>query len=92
MKILVQSDDYGFTKPITDSVCDSIDMGGIITSTGLFTNMPYREYAVERMKAYPQICLGIDINCSTGPCVADPKLLPHLVNQETGRFIQTSER
>ncbi|MBR0137597.1 MAG: ChbG/HpnK family deacetylase, partial [Erysipelotrichaceae bacterium] len=92
MKILVQSDDYGFTKPIVEASCDSFDLGGIITCTGLFSNMPTRDYAVERIKAYPQICLGIDINVATGPCVADKTLLPHLVNQETGWFITTRER
>ncbi len=92
MKILVQSDDYGFTKPIVDSCCDCFDLGGIITCTGLFANMPYREYAYERSKAYPQVCFGIDINVATGPCVADKTLLPGLVNQETGWFITTRER
>ena len=91
MKILVQSDDYGFTKAVVDGMCDAFE-NGIITSTGLFANMPCSGYAVSRIKNYPHICLGIDINVTSGPCVADPGDLHTLVNQETGCFIQTSER
>ena len=75
MKVLVQSDDYGFTRGVVAGMCDAFARG-IITSTGLFANMPIAEYAVEQVKKYPHICLGIDINVSSGPSVADPKLLP----------------
>lgn len=91
MKVLVQSDDYGFTWGVVAGMCDAFARG-IITSTGLFANMPIAEYAVEQVKKYPHICLGIDINVSSGPSVADPKLLPTLADQRTGQFIQTSER
>ena len=91
MKLLVQSDDYGFTKGIVDGMCDAFE-NGIITSVGLFANMPCREYAVKRIKDYPHICFGIDINVVSGPSVADPKLLPTLVNPETNMFYRTSER
>lgn len=91
MKILVQSDDYGFTKGVVDGMCDAFE-NGIITATGLFANMPICDYAVQRIKNYPHICLGIDINVTSGPSVSDPEALPTLVNQKTGWFIQTSER
>lgn len=91
MKILVQSDDYGFTKGVVAGMCDAFE-NGLITATGLFANMPIAAYAVERIKQYPQICLGIDINVSSGPCVADPAQLPTLVDQATGCFIPTSVR
>lgn len=91
MKILVQSDDYGLTKGIVDACCDAFE-NGILRNTGIFMNMPSTEYAVSKMKYYPNVCFGIDINVSTGPCVADKNLLPNLVNQETGEFIQVSER
>ena len=34
MKLLVQSDDFGFTKGITDGICDALQ-NGIVTCTGL---------------------------------------------------------
>lgn len=91
MKILVQSDDYGFTRSVVAGMCDAFERG-IITSAGLFANMPICEEAVRKIQAFPHICLGIDINVSSGPCVSDPSSLPTLVNLETGQFIQTSQR
>lgn len=91
MKILVQSDDYGLTKAIVDACCDAFE-NGFLKNTGIFMNMPSTEYAVSKIKDYPEICFGIDINVSTGPCISDKILLPNLVNQETGNFIQVSER
>lgn len=61
MKILVQSDDYGFTRGVVAGMCDAFARG-IITSTGLFANMPICEEAVRKAQAFPQLCLGIDIN------------------------------
>ena len=91
MKILVQSDDYGFTRGVIAGMCDAFERG-IITSTGIFMNMPICEEAIEKIKHYPHICLGIDINVTSGPCVSPAEKLPTLVNQTTGEFIQTSER
>ena len=91
MKILVQSDDYGFTRGIIAGMCDAFERG-IITSTGIFINMPICDEAIEKINKYPHICLGIDINVTSGPCVSSPVRLPTLVNQDTGMFIRTSER
>ena len=91
MKILVQSDDFGFTKAVVDGMVDRFE-NGIITSTGLFANMPTRDYAVSKMRQFPNICFDIDINVVSGPSCADSKLLPTLCNQRTGYFIKTSER
>ena len=91
MKLLVQSDDYGFTKGVVEGSMDAIS-NGYLRNTGLFANMPCAEYAVEKMKDHPEVCFGIDINVASGPCTADKTLLPTLVNQETGCFITTAER
>ena len=91
MKLLVQSDDYGLTRAIVDACCDAFE-NGFLKNTGIFMNMPSTKYAISKIKDYPNICFGIDINVSTGPCLSDKTLLPNLVNQETGNFIQVSER
>ena len=91
MKILVQSDDYGITKAAADGMIDGIT-NGIITCTGLFSNMPWAEYAADRIRNINNICLGIDINVVCGPCVSDSGELPVLVNQETGWFYTTKDR
>ncbi len=91
MKLLVQSDDYALTKAIVDSCCDAFEFG-LLKNTGIFMNMPTTQYGLERIKQYPEVCLGIDINVSTGECLSDPQLIPDLVHEGTKRFVQVSER
>ena len=88
MKLLLQSDDFGFTKGITLGILDAIENGSL-TCTGLFVNMPDSAFAASKIKEYPQVCFGIDFNIVSGHCVADPKLLPHLVDDE-GMFIRST--
>lgn len=87
---MVQGDDFGLTRGVTDGIVDSIDLG-VLRNTGLFTNMPSAEYAVSFMKERPHVCFGIDFNLVSGPSVANPKLIPHLVDEE-GNFIRSSVR
>ena len=90
MKLLVQGDDFGFTRAVTDGIVDSIDRG-ILRNTGLFANMPSAVYAVSFMEARPQVCFGLDFNIVSGPCCANPAEIPHLVDAE-GNFIRSGVR
>ena len=90
MKLLVQGDDFGFTKAVTYGIVDAID-NGILRNTGLFANMPSAALAVSFMKERPQACFGIDFNIVSGPTCADPKDIPHLVD-ENGEFIRSGKR
>jgi len=78
--LLIQSDDYGFTHGVTDGCIHAIK-NGIVRNTGIFINMDCAGYAVERIKEV-DVCLGIDINLLAGRPVSDPKLIPHLVNED----------
>lgn len=89
-KILFQGDDFGFTRGVTAGIVDSIDRG-VLRNTGLFANMPSAAYAVSFMKDRPQACFGIDFNLVSGPSCADPKRIPHLVDEE-GNFIRSGVR
>lgn len=88
MKLLVKSDDYGFTKGVTDGVCDALKFG-ILTSTGLFTSVPNVKYAVKRMEEFPDFCFGIDINVVSGPSILSREEIPALVD-ENGEFIRST--
>lgn len=90
MKLLVQSDDYGFTKAVTYGIIEGID-NGILTCTGMFTNMEIAPWAAEFIKARPDFCFGIDFNLVAGPSVSPKEDIPHLVD-ENGRFIRSSVR
>lgn len=90
MKLLVQGDDFGFTRGVTLGIVDSIDRG-ILRNTGLFANMPAAEFAVSFMKDRPQACFGIDFNLVAGKPVSKPEEVPHLVD-ENGYFIKSGVR
>ena len=92
MKLLVQGDDYGFTKGVTYGILDAID-NGVLRNTGMFPNMPIAPWAAEQWKAKerPQACLGIDFNIVSGPSTAAPKSVPSLVDDK-GEFIRSGAR
>lgn len=90
MKLLVQADDFGFTRAVTYGIMDCIDLG-VVRNTGLFVNMPCAQFAASFMKDRPHVCFGIDFNIVSGPCCADPSQIPHLVDED-GNFIRSSQR
>ena len=90
MKILFQADDYGITYGSTYGVLHGIEHG-VLRNTGLFVNMPSSEYAASRIKDFPECCFGIDINLVCGKPVSNPKLVPHLVD-ENGYFISSKKQ
>lgn len=90
MKLLVQGDDYGMTFGCADGTCRAA-AEGILTATGLFVNLDSSAYAAERIKSFPHISVGLDINFFAGRCCADPAQVPHLIN-EKGEFPLSSER
>ncbi len=90
MKLFVQADDYGMTTGVTDGIV-ACGRDGVLTQTGLFTNMPSTEYAVKKWKAeMPHVLLGQDLNLSTGRPVTDPKRIPSLVNED-GTFLTSRQ-
>ena len=52
MKLLTQSDDYGFTRGVTCGILDAIE-NGVVRNTGLFVNMPESEHAASFIQDYP---------------------------------------
>ncbi|MBE5781479.1 MAG: ChbG/HpnK family deacetylase, partial [Clostridiales bacterium] len=90
MKLLTQADDYGFTRGVTAGIIDAIE-NGMLRNTGMFTNMPSAVPAAALVEKYPHVCFGIDFNLVSGPCISDPALIPHLVDDE-GNYIRSSVR
>ena len=67
MKLLVQGDDFGFTKGVIYGIVDAID-NGILRNTGLFANSPYARLAASFMdERRDKVCFGIDFNLVSGP-------------------------
>ena len=49
MKLLVKGDDYGITKSVTYGIIEAFDHG-ILTSSGMFTNMEIAPWAAQFVK------------------------------------------
>lgn len=81
MKLLVQGDDYGFTRAVTLGIDDAISHG-ILRNTGLFANMPDAVLAARLMQRHPEACYGIDFNLVAGRPVCAPETVPHLVDEQ----------
>lgn len=88
MKLIFKSDDYGFTKAVTDGTIDAIH-NGLVRCAGLFVNMPAAAYAASRMTECSGVDFGLDVNIVAGKPVADAALLPDLVDQR-GYFIRST--
>lgn len=54
MKVIMNADDFGFSKGVNLAILEGFQMG-IITSTSLMVNMPGFEHAIELMKQYPDL-------------------------------------
>lgn len=90
MKLLFQSDDYGFTRGVTLGILEGIK-NGIVRNTGLFVNMPSSKWAADEIKNYAEVCVGIDINFVAGKPISDSSSVPGLVDNN-GHFIKSTER
>lgn len=84
MKMMIQADDFAISTAVADGII-ACARAGMMTQTGLFSNMKCAAYAVERIKEFPNVLLGQDLNLCAGYPITDPKLIPSLV-QENGKF------
>lgn len=90
MKLIVQSDDYGMTPAVADGIIYGITHG-VVRNTGLFSNMPWAEECVEKIKPYlDDIAFGIDLNASTGSSLLGYSKVPNLCHED-GSFLTSKE-
>jgi predicted glycoside hydrolase/deacetylase ChbG (UPF0249 family) len=88
-KLIVNADDFGFNREVTDGILEC-HKNGCVTSTTLMAHMPAAEYAVEQSKKFPNLSVGIHLAINTGRPLSDPKKIPALVDSD-GNFKSSSE-
>lgn len=82
MKLIIEADDLGLSKSITDGIVDGIN-GGYITSTNIMANMPFAKYAVEKAVGNNIKSVGLHFNLTVGkPLTKNP-----LLTDENGVFL-----
>lgn len=74
MRLIINADDFGLSKSISDGIIDGIK-GGYITSTTIMANMEYTEYAIKEAIKNNINCIGLHINLTKGkPIIPNPNL------------------
>jgi chitin disaccharide deacetylase len=74
-RLIVNADDFGMSRGITDGILRA-HQDGIVTSTSIMVNMPGSEYAIQRMREFPSLGVGVHLNL----CEGRPLLPPHKVS------------
>lgn len=79
MKLIINVDDFGKSKSVNAAVIELMTIKAI-SSTTVMVNMPYADEAVKLLKI-KDVSIGLHINLTEGKCVANPKSIPTLVDQ-----------
>lgn len=89
MKLLINADDFGFSKGVNYGILEGFKQG-TITSTSMMVNMPAFEHAVELMKQYPEL-LNVGLHLVTSVEYSICKGLKTLTD-ENGHFHHNEQK
>ena len=87
MKLIINADDYGLSKSISDGIILGI-REGYITSTSIMANMTWAEYAIQKALEYNIDCIGLHINLT----VVKPILKNDNLINNNGYFYYNKEQ
>ncbi|HRS31050.1 MAG TPA: chitin disaccharide deacetylase [Bacilli bacterium] len=86
MKLIVNADDFGFTKGVNRGIIEA-HKNGIVTSSTVMVTMPKIRHARKLSKKYPNLKLGLHLNMTLGKPLTD---CPSLV-KPNGEFYKPKE-
>ena len=70
MRIIINADDFGFSKSINEGIIEAYKEG-LISSTTIMINMPYAEDAILKWKENKSLGLGLHINLTQGSPISN---------------------
>lgn len=70
MRLIINADDFGFSKGVTLGILESIK-NGVVTSTSMMTNTTGFEHAIKKMKESPGLDVGIHFVLTTKKPVSE---------------------
>lgn len=70
MKLIINADDFGFSKSINNGIIDAYKEG-LISSTTIMINMPYACDAISKWKENSLLGIGLHINLTQGSPISD---------------------
>lgn len=74
MRVIVNADDFGYSHGINYGIIDA-HRYGVLSSTTLMVNMPGTEHAVELMRKFPELGVGLHLNFALGRPMTEGKSL-----------------
>ena len=74
MKVIINADDFGYTKAVTDGIIKAYHLG-IVRSTTVLCNMEYVRYGKELIKECPNLALGVHLTLTLGKSLTKNKTL-----------------
>jgi len=83
-RLIVNADDLGMSRGITDAILIA-HRYGFVTSASLMVNMPASEYAVARLASAPKLDVGIHLNICSGKPILPASEVASLVASD-GQF------
>lgn len=89
-KLIVNADDFGLSRAVTDAIIDC-HLNGIVTSTTIMVNTPAFEYSVLKAKELAELGIGLHINLTQGKPVSDVNDVFSLLNDK-GEFLNNAEQ
>ena len=90
MKLIVNADDFGMSKGVNLGILECFRKG-VVTSTSMMVNMPEFYEAIELMKEYKNLDVGIHFVLTKGEPLTEIEKVQSLVN-ENGKFEHNIKR
>lgn len=70
MKLIVNADDFGYTRAVTYGIVDAFK-NGIVTSTTMMCNSPHVAHAVDLAKQNPDLGVGVHLVLTSGTPISE---------------------
>ena len=86
--LMIRADDLGYSEAVNYGIAKTV-REGIIKNVGFMVNMPTSTHGYDLIKN-EDVCLGQHTNICVGRPIADPSLIPSIV-QENGEFKTSGE-
>lgn len=86
MKVIINADDFGYTKAVTDGIIKAYHQG-IVHSTTVLCNMEYVQYGKTLARNCPNLALGVHLTLTLGKSLTKNKTL----TDENGYFYKPAQ-
>lgn len=86
MKLIINADDFGYTRANTEGIIEACKKG-IVRSTTALCNMPYLEYGKKLAQECPELGIGVHLTLTLGKSLTGIKSF----TDENGGFLSRKE-